>query len=310
MVNLKILKRAALGLLLLFGGCLKQPASEKLTIVATTSIIADALSNLVDTHAVVFSLMGPDVDPHLYKPTPKDLRLLKEADIIFYNGLHLEGKMQEVLQSLKKKKDVIAVTEALPSQTLIATGVQTYDPHVWFSVPLWGQCVQYMAKTLAKKDPKHQNIYLSRAEQYLEALFHLHQWIQDTLKTIPPHQRILITAHDAFGYFGITYDVEVYGLQGISTASDFGLKDIERLTNLILTRKIKAIFVESSVSQRGINAVIEACKQQGWEVCLGGTLYSDALGAPTSNADTYIKMVRHNVRTLVTGLTQGCNVRP
>lgn len=295
----------ALFLLSILSSCsptTKKEESHKLTIVTTTGMIADAVSNIVGDHAEVISLMGPGVDPHLYKATQGDLQKLTDADIVFYNGLHLEGKMGEVLEKLARTKTVVAVGGEIEESRLRTVTNNIHDPHIWFNVDLWKEAVQVAAKTLISKDSVHADQYKSNATGYLAQLDSLHTSILEQIKEIPETQRVLITAHDAFGYFGDAYGVEVRGLQGISTVAEFGLKDVTELVDFIIERKIKAIFVETSVSEKSINAVIEGCQQQNWNVRIGGSLYSDAMGPAGTPEGTYIGMVSRNVDTIVSSL--------
>jgi manganese/zinc/iron transport system substrate-binding protein len=265
-------------------------------------MIADAVANIVGDHAEVISLMGPGVDPHLYKATQGDLQKLTDADIVFYNGLHLEGKMGEVLEKLARTKTVVAVGGEIEESRLRTVTNNIHDPHIWFNVDLWKEAVQVAAKTLISKDSVHANDYKLNTTSYLMQLDSLHTSIIEQVKEIPKTQRVLITAHDAFGYFGDAYGVEVRGLQGISTVAEFGLKDVTELVDFIIERKIKAIFVETSVSEKSINAVIEGCQQQNWNVRIGGSLYSDAMGPAGTPEGTYIGMVSKNVETIVSSL--------
>ncbi|WP_181305388.1 metal ABC transporter solute-binding protein, Zn/Mn family [Rufibacter sp. XAAS-G3-1] len=276
----------------------------KLYIVTTTGILRDAVANVVGDRAVVTALMGPGVDPHLYKAALGDLQTLREADIIIYNGLHLEGKMGEVLQKLARQKVVWAAAEGLPDSKLYKTPAfqNSYDPHIWFDVSLWSQLVEHLSQKLQQQDARHATYYQENTRRYRAKLDSLHQWTQAEIATIPAPQRILITAHDAFGYLGRAYHIQVQGLQGISTVSEFGLQDVSSLVNFIVRRKVKAVFVESSVSQKAIEAVLEGCRQKGHDIQLGGTLYSDALGEENGPAGTYVGMVRVNVGTIVKAL--------
>lgn len=280
----------------------RKEESHKLIIVTTTGMIADAVSNIVGEHAEVISLMGPGVDPHLYKATQGDLQKLTNADIVFYNGLHLEGKMGEVLEKLARTKTVVAVGGEIEESRLRTVTDNIHDPHIWFNVDLWKEAVDVAAKTLVSRDSVHAEEYESNANAYRVQLDSLHASIIEQVKEIPETQRVLITAHDAFGYFGEAYGVEVRGLQGISTVAEFGLKDVTGLVDFIIERKIKAIFVETSVSEKSINAVIEGCQQQNWNVQIGGSLYSDAMGPAGTPEGTYIGMVSKNVHTIVSSL--------
>jgi manganese/zinc/iron transport system substrate-binding protein len=289
-------------------GCDSKAASEnpdgKLKIVTTTGMIKDAVEHVVGDKAEVVALMGPGVDPHLYKATQGDLQKLTDADIIFYNGLHLEGKMGEVFEKLGKTKPVIAVASKIKEDQLrTIPGFQgTHDPHVWFNVKLWENAVVAVLDYMRAHDQANASEYEANAKAYMVRLDSLHEAVKTSIQQIPKDQRVLITAHDAFGYFGDAYAIEVRGLQGISTVSEFGLKDVTELVNFIIERKIKAIFVESSVSQRSIEAVREGCQQKGWDVKIGGSLYSDAMGAAGTPDGNYIGMVSKNVKTIVEAL--------
>lgn len=304
----------SLAFLLLIGGCKqtnqKGNAGEladvrrPLKIIATTGIIGDAIKNIVGDRAKVDVLMGPGVDPHLYKASQKDLELLSEADLIFYNGLLLEGKMGEILQKLKTQKTVVAVAEAIPEKELIKTdefGGQ-YDPHVWLNVKIWKYAVEKCGKTLQARDSANAKIYQANLTKYLQALDSLDTFIETEIQKIPKVPRALVTAHDAFSYFGLRYKIEVKSLQGISTVAEFGLKDVANLVDFIVQRKIKAVFMESFIPERSINAVIEGCKAKNHQVQLGGMLYSDALGKEGTPEGTYIGMLKANVKTITEGL--------
>lgn len=278
--------------------------SDNLRIVTTTGMIRDAVINIAGDHADVIALMGPGVDPHLYKATQGDLKKLSEADIIFYNGLHLEGKLGEVLEKLSRTKPVIAVTDNIPDSLLRAVpGFQgTHDPHIWFDVSLWKEAVKQIHTTLVAYDSSHNQPYTRATELYLSRLDSLHAAVKVHLLDIPEEQRVLITAHDAFGYFGDAYQIEVRGLQGISTVAEFGLRDVTDLVDYIIDRKIKALFVETSVSEKSINAVVQGCRKKGWNIKIGGSLYSDAMGEEGTPEGTYIGMVHANVKTIVKAL--------
>jgi manganese/zinc/iron transport system substrate-binding protein len=303
--------RRFLGFLLLcfsvlFAACSADKAedkNQKLKIVTTTGMIGDAVKNIVKDSAEVITLMGPGVDPHLYKATQGDLQRLNDADIIFYNGLHLEGKMGEVLEKISRMKAVIAVAESLDSSRLKTDpAYQAYDPHVWFDVSMWADVTEYIGQQMQELDTANAAYYQKNTQQYVQDLEALHLEVKERIQQIPKEQRILITAHDAFAYFGRAYDIEVKGLQGISTISEYGLKDITKLVDLIVERNIKAVFVETSVSERAINSVVEGCQNRGHDVKIGGALYSDAMGAKGTEEGTYTGMVRANVNTIVEAL--------
>ena len=277
---------------------------ERMKIVTTTSILKDAVQNIIGDAADVEAIMGSGVDPHLYKATQGDLQKLTSADVIIYNGLHLEGKMGEVLEKLSRQKTVIAGAESITEARLRQSPQfpDSHDPHVWFDVTLWKEVVQHLSQELQKKDPANAKVYQQNTTAYLQQLDELHTWVSQQIMSVPENQRILITAHDAFGYFGDAYGIQVRGLQGISTVSEFGLQDVASLVNYISQNKIKAVFVESSVSPKAIEAVVIGSKQKGHEVKIGGTLYSDALGEDGTPEGTYTGMVRHNVNTIVSAL--------
>jgi manganese/zinc/iron transport system substrate-binding protein len=279
-------------------------AYSPLKIVATTSIIGDAIENIVKDSAQVIKLMGPGVDPHAYKATPKNIQHLSQADIVFYNGLHLEGKMADILKKFSKRKAVYAASDGIdPSQYLGDPQFEDgLDPHIWFNVSLWKQAVEYISKQLQLADPASAVYYKSNTEYYTKQLDELHKTIQKSIQEIPKTQRMLITAHDAFTYFGKAYDIEVRGLQGISTVGECGLRDITNLVELIIQRKIKAIFPENSVPNKPLRAVVEGCRKRGHEVILGQELYSDALGEGKTWEGTYIGMVSTNVKIIVDAL--------
>lgn len=294
-------------LLLTLTACKNQadtPKSGLLRVVCTTGMIGDAVQHIAGSKAEVRTLMRSGVDPHLYKATQGDLELLTAADVIFFNGLHLEGKMTEVLRKLSRTKKVVALADSLPPERLIRASDQphAYDPHVWFDVALWREVAWVAARALAQADPAHQLVYQQNAEAYLARLDSLHHWVQARMAALPPEQRVLVTAHDAFGYFGQAYQVKVRGLQGISTASEYGLHDVSSLVDFLTRHRIKAVFVESSVPAKALEAVVEGCARRGHIVAIGGQLYSDALGEAGTPAGTYEGMVRANVETIVKSL--------
>ena len=278
--------------------------SEGLLVVCTTGMIGDLASNIAGKRGTVVSLMGPGVDPHYYKATQGDLAKLSDADVILYNGLFLEGKMEDIFEKMARTKTVVAVSRTIPKSKLRKPqgGQGEHDPHIWFDVALWAETIDVVVEVLSKVDPEGKDVFLKNGVAYKEKLMALDAWAEKEISSIPKQQRVLITAHDAFGYFGLAYDIEVRGLQGISTVAEYGVNDVSQLVQFIVEQKVKAIFVESSVPERSINAVREGCKARGWDVVVGGTLYSDAMGATGSGADTYEGMVRSNVNTIVKGL--------
>jgi manganese/zinc/iron transport system substrate-binding protein len=293
----------------LFSGCSPKngdntTSSQIFHIATTTGILEDAVKNIVRDSAHVQALMGPGVDPHIYKATQGDIKILSQANLIFHNGLHLEGKLSEVLEKLSRTREVIAASAGVPSHQYLTLmeEVESYDPHLWFDVSLWRQVVNFLGNEIMKRDTVRTKYYEQNTALYLKKLDSLHQAVKSKIQEIPQKQRVLITAHDAFGYFGRAYDIEVKGLQGISTVADIGLRDVSNLVKFIVEHNIKAVFIESSVSPKAIEAVVEGCRQRGHQVAIGGTLYSDALGAKGSGAETYIDMVDANVRTIVDAL--------
>jgi len=280
--------------------------SDGLQIVATTGMIADMVENIVGDLAEVESLMGPGVDPHLYKASHGDLVKLRAADLIFYNGHHLEGKMGEVLEKIDAlpNKEVIAVAETIAEEKLVVSEIEgpIYDPHIWFDVALWTEIISPILSQLKLSLPEHIEQLDKNATAYKAKLIELDTWVESEIASIPKEQRMLITAHDAFTYFGEAYDIEVTALQGISTVSEAGLKDVTSLVNLIADSGVKAVFVETSVSEKAIQSVVEGVKAKGGNVEIGGSLYSDAMGEANSPQGNYIGMVRSNVDTIVNSL--------
>lgn len=277
--------------------------NNKLTIVATTSMLADAVRNIVGDRMMVHGLMGCGIDPHVYRARESDVHKLAAADLVVYNGLHLEGKIGKVLEEMNRFTEVINSSEAIDRQKLRAAEFdELYDPHIWFNVKHWIAVVRYIQAAIMQLDEINRDIYKKNGDKYIEQLEQLHQYIQGRVAEISPVKRILITAHDAFGYFGDAYDFEVVGLQGLSTDSDISTRDIQQLADYIVHKKIPTIFVESSIPQRSLRAVQQAVQAQGWHVAIGDELYSDALGDEESGADSYIGMVKHNIDTIVDAL--------
>lgn len=278
-------------------------ANGKLNIVTTTTMITDLVKNIGGSTVNIQGLMGSGVDPHLYKASEGDVTKLTEADIIFYNGLHLEGKLVEVFEKMKNKKTE-AIAEALDKNTLIGSTyfASNYDPHIWFDIDYWQQATQYVVKTLSEAIPEQSDTFKTNGENYIKQLETLKKNITSTIETLPKEQRILVTAHDAFNYFGKAFDFQVVGLQGLSTATEAGVKDVQKLAAYIIENKVKSIFIESSVPKRTIEALQAAVKNKNHEVTIGGTLYSDALGNAGTPEGTYIGMFKYNVNTIVNAL--------
>jgi len=277
---------------------------DQITAVTTTGMVGDLVKNIGGEHVAVESLMGPGVDPHLYKASQGDIAKLGQAQIVFYNGLHLEGKMTDVFEQIAKQKPAIAVTESMPESELHkpAAFQGQHDPHVWFDVKLWMKAADRVKEGLIEADPAHKSAYEANAAAYKKQLQELDDYARQQIAQIPKESRVLVTAHDAFGYFGTAYDIEVMGLQGISTDSEYGLKDVQKLVEALVEKKIKAVFVESSVPKKAIEAVVEGANAKNHQVKIGGELFSDALGNAGTAEGTYIGMVRHNVDTIVNAL--------
>ena len=280
------------------------PVKSKPTVLCTTSIIADIVKNIGDDSINVIALMGPGIDPHLYKPVESDVLKIASANIIFYNGLHLEAKLADLLEQLSTTQTTIAVTQNIPRTKLLAidTHQQIFDPHVWFDINLWMYAVNTISKTLIQKFPTHKKLYKKNSKKYV---LQLRQLLKDThklMETIPAENRMLITGHDAFSYFGRLYDCKVIGLQGISTESAPGAYDVQRIIQLICDQNIPAIFIETSIPIKNIIAIQEGVAAQNKFVDCGGELYSDALGAVGSAGQNYIGMITHNVQTIVQAL--------
>ena len=273
---------------------------ERPYIVTTTAHLADLASNIAGDKARIHALIGPGIDPHLYRPLRSDIVKLSRADIIFYNGRHLEGQMAELLQTFGNAKPSIAVGDQMDDLILSEDGA--FDPHLWMDVNNWIQATDIVAGVLKDKLPTYANEFADAAENYKSQLRTLDSLIRSEIENIPKSKRVLITAHDAFAYYGEAYDMEVIGIQGISTASEAGLHQIEAMVNLVSERQIPALFAETSVSDQNIKAIIEGARRKGHNVSLGGTLYSDSLGKADSKAGTYIGMMKANTETIVKAL--------
>ena len=276
----------------------------RVNVVTTIGMIRDVVENVGGPYVRVIGLMGPGVDPHLYKASEGDVRRLFRADVVFYSGLHLEARMGEVLEEMGGRTTVRAVIRAVPRDQLLSPPEfqGAYDPHLWFDVRLWAYTVDVVAQTLAQKDPAHAGEYYANAQRYQSMLGELDTYVRTRAAQVPQERRVLITAHDAFNYFGRAYGFQVRGLQGISTAAEAGTADVQELAEFIATRRIPAVFVESSIPRRTIEAVQEAVRARGFNVRIGGSLFSDAMGNPGTPQGTYAGMVRHNIDTIVGAL--------
>ena len=287
-------------------GCKKDiPENDNINVVTTTSMITDLVKNIGGKHINIQGLMGSGVDPHLYKASEGDVSKLVNADVIFYNGLHLEGKLVDVFEKMgSATKTPIALADELDKTTLIGSDyfASNYDPHVWFNIEYFKQFAKKVTQILSEKNPKNTVNFIENEKQYLAKLDTLENNMRAIIKDLPVEKRILVTAHDAFNYFGKNYGFEVVGLQGLSTATEAGVKDVQKLAAFIIEKKVKAIFVESSVPKRTIEALEAAVKSKGHDVKIGGTLFSDALGNAGTIEGTYIGMFEYNVNTIVNAL--------
>ena len=296
-------------------GCAGEPdarsdtdgSAEPYKIVCTVGMITDIVVNLAGDYAEVEGIIGEGIDPHLYKPTRGDVIKLSQADVVFYNGLLLEGKMTDVLVGIASRgKLVKAVTEAILVETdyLLEKddGSAYTDPHVWMDVSGWLRAIPVVAETLAVYDPENAEAYHSKAAFYAEQLEALDAYAKEAMSTIPESQRVLVTAHDAFQYLGRAYGIEVRGIQGISTESEAGVRDLEDLVDFIVERQIPAVFAESSVADKNVRALVEGARARGHAVIIGGSLFSDAMGQAGSYEGTYIGMIDSNVTTITNAL--------
>jgi manganese/zinc/iron transport system substrate-binding protein len=282
-------------------------ADRKVRVTTTTNFITDTVKEVGGDRVEVTGLMGAGVDPHLYKASADDVRTLRDADVIFYGGLQLEGKMAELLSELAQRQPTKAVTDDLPRDRLLepragAPANEEYDPHVWFDVGLWKQASATIAEQLIEIDPTHEDTYRKNLAAYQAELDDLDADVRERISAVPERQRLLVTSHDAFHYLGRAYDMDVAGIQGISTASEATTADIERTAKLLADRDVKAVFVESSVPKQTIDAVLAAARKRGHDAVVGGELFSDAAGRPGTPEGTYVGMVRHNAQTISEGL--------
>lgn len=287
-------------------GCTKSaPQSDKHQITTTIAMIADIVRQVAGDKADVTHIIGEGVDPHLYKPTPRDMEKLfgEDVDVVFYNGLLLEGKMQDVLMKKQREdKNVYAVTELLPKGYVRNDESDHYDPHVWMDVTGWTHAVAAVANALSEFDPPNSAYYQANADRYTAELDKLEAYARKSIGSIPEAQRVLVTAHDAFGYLGRAYGLDERGIQGLSTESEAGVKDINELVAFLVDRKIAAVFVETSVADKNVRALIEGAKSKGHDVKIGGELFSDAMGPAGTYEGTYIGMIDHNVTTITRAL--------
>lgn len=279
-----------------------------LAVFCTTGQVADAVRAIVGSHGTVTALMGPGIDPHMYRPKPSDVLKLQKADIVFYNGLHLEGRIVDTLEQLADQKPVVAFAAGLVQQhdRRLRSPPEfegLHDPHVWHDARLWSDCVAHAVEKLCEFDPARADDYRAGAAAYQQQLLKLHDEIKTSLASIPAERRLLVTAHDAFGYFSAAYDIETIGLKGVSTDSEADFAHLDHVRKVIVERQVPAVFVESSTSPRLVQKLIEECQAAGHEVRVGEELYSDAMGPAGSGAEDYQGMMRANAESIVRGLS-------
>jgi manganese/zinc/iron transport system substrate-binding protein len=287
------------------GGSGEAGAGEgKVQATTTTTMITDLVRQIGGDRVKVTGLMGPGVDPHLYKASQGDVAALREADVVFYNGLFLEGQMEDILEKTSEQKPAVQVTTDMPEEELLDSPQYEgqFDPHVWFDATLWETTVDPVVEQLSELDSDGASDFEQRGEEYRQQVEELDSFAEEEISSIPEEQRMLVTAHDAFNYFGRRYEMEVRGLQGISTEAEAGSRDVQELADFLAENEIKAIFVESSVPPRTIEAVQDAARDKGWELEIGGELYSDAGGDEGTEAETYVGMFRENVETITEAL--------
>jgi len=300
------MKKSIICLCVVFLFACKSPTkpSGKLKVVVTTSMLTDLVKNIGADLIEIEGLMGPGVDPHLYKASEGDVSKLFNADVIFYNGLHLEGKLVAVFEQMEAQKTTVALGEFLAKEGLIGSDyfASNYDPHLWFNIQYFKEFSDKVTSVLSEKDPKNAASFTANNIALQQELDLLQTTVVNTIATLAPEKRILVTAHDAFNYFGKAYGFKVLGLQGLSTATEAGVQDVQKLSDYIIANKVKAIFIESSVPRRTIEALEAAVLSKGHQVSIGGSLYSDALGDVGSVEGTYIGMFLYNVKTIVNAL--------
>lgn len=305
---------AGLATVVALAGCAAPPASGEpivdrpVRVTTTTNFITDTVARIGGERVEVSGLMGPGVDPHLFRASARDVATLRGADLVLYGGLQLEGRMADLLAELAERQPTLAITADIPRDELLAPAPDTdeeYDPHVWFDVGLWERACRTIAAALTERDPAHAADYRRNLDAYLAELAELDAEISGMLAAVPTSRRLLVTSHDAFAYFGRRYDLDVAGIQGISTAAEATTADVERVAGLIADRGVPAVFIESSVPRQTIDALIAATGQRGATVRVGGELYTDAAGEPGTPEGTYTGMLRANAERIAAGLTGG-----
>jgi manganese/zinc/iron transport system substrate-binding protein len=279
-------------------------AADPVKVVATTGMIADAAREVGGTLVEVTALMGPGVDPHAYRQTRTDIVAMANADLVLWNGLYLEAQMEEFLLGLAKERKVVAVAQKLPENLLIGSADYEgrFDPHVWMNPNLWSKVVVNVRDALIEARPESKDIFTANADAYLAKLSELARYTADVLSSVPAESRVVLSSHDAFNYFGNAYGFEVVGIQGISTESEAGLQRISELVDMLVSRNIRAVFVETSVSDRNVQALVEGAAARGHQVVIGGELFSDAMGESGSYEGTYLGMIDHNATTIARAL--------
>ena len=274
-------------------------------IVTTTGMVRDIVRAVVGDNGEVSNLMGEGVDPHLYNPTRNDVVAMRDADLVFYSGLLLEGRMTDTfIRVAQQGKPIYPVTELIDGEYLIeaADYAGEQDPHVWMDVQAWSKCVDAVVRKMEEHDPDNADLYRDNADAYQQKLTRLDEYVKKVIASIPENKRVLVTAHDAFNYFGRRYGIDVRGIQGISTQSEAGTNDINRQVDFLVENDIPAVFVETSVSDKAVRALVEGAKAQGHDVKIGGLLFSDAMGRPGTYEGTYIGMIDHNATTIARAL--------
>ena len=303
-VRRSVLTLAAAGLMALGLSAPRALAEDRLTVITTTGMIADAARQVGGDLVDVTALMGAGVDPHAYRQTRSDIAAMTQADLVLWHGLYLEAQMEEFFADLARTRTVVAVAEALPKDSLRGHDdyADKFDPHVWMDPDLWTLVVREVERALTEARPDAAATFAANADAHVAEIARLAEYSSASLQQVPQAARVLLTAHDAFGYFGQAYGFEVLGIQGISTESEAGLNRIAELVDLLVARDVKAVFVESSVSDRNIRALIEGAAAKGHEVTIGGELFSDAMGPDGTYEATWIGMIDHNVTTIAGAL--------
>ena len=278
--------------------------TEIIMVTTTTNVVTDLVENIGGEHVSVTGLMGSGVDPHLYRPSANDVKKLQDADIVFYNGLDLEGKMGDIFVKIGRDGTAVwAVSENIPHESLLSLdNAGHFDPHIWWDAELWMEAAKVVATGLSEYDPENSHIYEKNLQEYLTQLEELDRDSLEMMNSISQEQRVLVTAHDAFQYFGHAYGLEEMAIQGWSTDSEAGIREIQNLADEISERKIKAVFVETSISPATIEALTAAVQDKGHDVVIGGELFSDAIGEKGTSEGTYVGAFTHNVETIVNAL--------